>query len=103
MYFDRDSIQTERESQTEDLAEKTEELIDRVTSFKVGRRPHMKQLQRRLYYRTKFRTIVVQLYGSVPHVWEAVLLAVQLNRGVLGFNWGCLVFLSGTASLGLGD
>ena len=33
LYSDRDRIQTERESQTKDLAEKTEELTDRVTEL----------------------------------------------------------------------
>ena len=33
LYSDRDRTQTERESQTDDLAEKTEELTDRVIGF----------------------------------------------------------------------
>ena len=36
MYFDRDRIQTEGESQTEGVVEKTEELTDMVTKF-LGR------------------------------------------------------------------
>ena len=38
MYFDRDRIQTRRESQAEDLAEKTEERAARSSSFiQLGR------------------------------------------------------------------
>ena len=33
MYSDRDKIQTKRESQTKDLAEKMEELTDKVTKL----------------------------------------------------------------------
>ena len=38
MYSERDRIQTARESQTEDLAEKTEELADTMTEL-----PHRKK------------------------------------------------------------
>ena len=38
MYFDGDSIQTRREIQTEDLAEKTEERVSGSSSFvQLGR------------------------------------------------------------------
>ena len=36
MYFDRDMIQTGRESQTEDLARKTEEQETGSPSFQTG-------------------------------------------------------------------
>ena len=106
MYFNRDRIQTGRESQTEDLAGKTKERANRIIELSGKTEPariDRQQLQRevvqdrtysiQLSYRSygfltnvQIRTAYVQVYESVQHVWEAVLLAVQPSRGVLGFS-----------------
>ena len=106
MYSDKDRIQTGRESHTEDLAEKTEELTDRVTELPGKKKTAQEEVAKEVvlpygisYSCCTNRTYSIQLYGSVPHVWEVV----QPSSGVLGFSWGCPVILQGTASPGLGD
>ena len=101
MYSNRDMILTERESRTEDLAEKMEELTDRVTEL-PGRKKTAQEIVAKevvlpygiLYSCSTDRMHFVQLYGSVQHMWEAVLLVVQPSRGVLGFSWGYQVIPS---------